>query len=86
MENKKQHMAKAMFEQLAMQAVDYYRDEDELEAKACWDQLVGAAEMYSRLFDLDDMGWYEICVKALNKACEHFKVDVSEFWCQIAEK
>ena len=69
-----------------MLSVDYYRDEDELEAKACWDQLVGAAEMYSRLFDLGDKGWYDICVKALTKACEHFKVDPSEFWCQIAEK
>ena len=86
MENKKQEIAKALFEQLAMLAVDHYRDEDELEAKACWDQLVGAADMYSQLFDLGDKGWYAICVKALTKACEHFKVDASEFWCQIAEK
>ena len=86
MDNKKQNAAKALFEQLAMLAVDYYRDEDELEAKACWDQLVGAAEMYSQLFELGDKGWYDISVKALTKACEHFKVDPSEFWCQIAEK
>ena len=86
MENKKQDIGNALIMRLACMAVDFYKDEDELKAKACWDQLVGAAEMYSRLFDLGDKGWYDISVKALTKACEHFKVDASEFWRQIAEK
>lgn len=86
MKNKKQEIGKALFKQLAFMAVDFYKDEDEIEAKACWDQLVGAAEMYSRLFGLGKDGWYSISVNALTEACEHFNIDASDFWHEIAEK
>ena len=86
MKNKKQDIGKAVIKRLACMAVDFYKDEDEIDAKACWDQLVGAAEMYAQLFDVDGQGWYSISVNALTEACEHYNVDMSEFWCEIAEK
>ena len=86
MGNKKQDIGKALIKRLALMAVDFYKDEDEIEAKACWDQLVGAAELYAQLFELGRDGWYDISVNALSEACNRFNIDVSEFWHEIAEK
>ena len=83
MKNKKQDIGKALINRLACMAVDFYKDEDEIDAKNCWNQLAGAAVMYAELFDVVGEGWYAISVKALTEACEHLDVDMGEFWSEI---
>ena len=51
MGNKKQDIGKALIKRLAFMAIDFYKDEDEIDAKNCWNQLAGAAVMYAELFD-----------------------------------
>lgn len=83
MKNIKQDIGKALIKRLAFMAIDFYKDEDEIDAKNCWNQLAGAAVMYAELFDEVGEGWYAISVKALTEACEYFIVDMGEFWSEI---
>ena len=85
-ENEKQDIGEALIKRIALTAIYFYKKEFMVEARWCWDQLMGAAEMYVTIFGNDGMSDMDIAYDALKNACAYAGVNYGDVYRRVVAR
>lgn len=65
-----------MIKGIALRVVHNYEEGFITEARYCWDQLKGAANMYVKIFGSDEYSGFRLAYITLTDACDYMGVNI----------